>query len=211
MSGNTLYATVTVVSLVGAVAYSALHYMARGRAARAGGPAGGSATLKRFGLIERASYVFLTLTLLALAFTGMAPALVAGANLEGWMLMAHVGVGGAFMFLLLLTALLGTSSAAGSEAKLAPEQRCTFWTAMGLGVATTVTMMLSMVPLFGTHGMEVLREVHRYCGLAMVAVGYWHVYLSLVVRRGRISWLLRGKVSPEWAKHYSPQWQAAKQ
>ena len=41
-------------------------------------------------------------------------------------------------------------------------------------------------------------------GLAMVAVGYWHLYQTFVVRRGRISWLLSGKVSAEWARHYWP-------
>jgi len=209
MTANKLFAILTVLALAGTVAWSLLHFLARGRLVRAAGPAGGDATVRRLGLIERGSYVLLALTLLALAVTGMAPAVCTGKALTGWLLMAHVGSGGAFMFFLLLTALLGAGSAAGPDGKFAPSQRCAFWATLLLGAGTAVTMMVSMVPIFGPEGLDVLREVHRYCGLALVAVGYWHVYQTLVVRRGRIAWLISGKVSPEWVRHYSPQWQTA--
>jgi len=37
-----------------------------------------------------------------------------------------------------------------------------------------VTMMVSMLPIFGPAGIENLREIHRYCGLAFVMVAYLH-------------------------------------
>jgi cytochrome b subunit of formate dehydrogenase len=207
MNNDRLFAIATIVVVAGVIIFSLLHYVMIGRRVRAAGPVGGEATVRRLGLIERASYVFLALTLIALAVSGMAPALLYGKALSGLMLMGHVGAGGAFMFFLLLVALLGSGAAAGPDAKFAPSQCWTFWATLVLGVGTALTMMFSMVPIFGPHGLEVLRDAHRYCGLVLVAVGYWHVYQTLVVRRGRISWLLSGKVSSDWARHYCPSWQ----
>ena len=206
MNNDELFRVISIAVLAGAAGFSFLHYLAVGRRVRSAGPAGGNADLPRLGLIERASYVLLALTLLALAVTGMAPNLLAGQKLSGWLLMCHVASGGAFMFFLLLTALLGAGASAGPDAKFAAAQRCGFWATLTLGVATALTMMFSMVPVFGPHGLELLRDAHRYCGLALVAVGYWHVYQTLVVRRGRISWLLSGKVNSDWARHYCPEW-----
>jgi len=206
MNNDQLFRVISIAVLAGAAGFSFLHYLAVGRRVRLAGPVGASADLPRLGLIERASYVLLALTLLALAVTGMAPNLLAGQKLSGWLLMCHVASGGAFMFFLLLTALLGAGASAGPYAKFSAAQRCGFWATLTLGVATALTMMFSMVPIFGPHGLELLRDAHRYCGLALVAVGYWHVYQTLVVRRGRISWLLSGKVNSDWARHYCPEW-----
>jgi hypothetical protein len=41
-------------------------------------------------------------------------------------------------------------------------------------------MLLSMLPLFGTHQMEQLLLVHKYAGLALTVVALWHLYLAVV-------------------------------
>jgi len=206
ISNDQVYRVISIAALAGAVGFSFLHFLAAGREARSAGPVGAKADLKRLGLIERASYAFLALTLLALAMTGMTTNLLTGGKLTGWMLMAHVASGGAFMFFLLLTALLGAGCAAGPDAKFAASQRWGFWAMLTLGVATALTMMVSMLPIFGPYGLEVLRDVHRYCGLALVVIGYWHLYQTFIVRRGRLGWLLSGKVNSDWARHYCPEW-----
>ena len=206
ITNDQVYRVISIAVLAGTVGFCLVHFLAAGRKARSAGPAGAKADLKRLGLIERASYVLMALTLQALACTGMTQNLLTGGKLTGWMLMAHVGSGGAFMFFLLLTALLGAGSAAGPDAKFAPSQRWGFWAALTLGVATALTMMVSMLPIFGPYGLEVLRDVHRYCGLALVVTGYWHVYQTFIVRRGRLGWLLSGKVNSDWARHYCPEW-----
>jgi hypothetical protein len=206
MNNDVLFRVISIAVLAGVPALSVLHFLAAGRRVRSAGPVGGQADVRRLGLIERGSYVMLGLTLLALAVTGMAPNLLAGQKLSGWLLICHVGAGGAFMFFLVLTALLGAGDAAGRDAKFAAPQRCGFWATLTLGAATALTMMLSMVPIFGPGGLEVLRDAHRYCGLLLVAVGYWHTYQTLVVRRGRLNWLLSGKVNSDWARHYCPEW-----
>jgi len=207
MIGNDqLYRVVSVAVLAGTVGFSVLHFLASGRKQRSAGPTGGQGELKRLGLIERAAYVFMALTLMALTCTGMTQNILTGGKLTGWLLMAHVGSGGAFMFFLFLTALLGAGSASGADAKFVACQRFTFWSALALGAATALTMMVSMLPIFGPHGLEVLRDVHRYCGLALVGIGYWHLYMTFIVRRGRLGWLVSGKVNSDWARHYCPEW-----
>ena len=205
MTNDQLFAVLTIVVMAGTIGWSLLHFVAKGRSIRSAGSSGGEATVRRLGLIERAAYVLLTLTAIALAVSGMAPSLLFGEMLSGYLLMAHVMAGGVFMFFLLLTALLGAGGAAGPDGKFAASQRCSFWVILALGVGTALTMMFSMLPIFGPHGLEVLRELHRYMGLAIVAVGYWHIYQTMFVRRGRMSWLVSGKVSSEWARQYWPQ------
>ncbi len=207
MIGNDgLFQVVSIVALAGAAGVSLLHFLVAGAKARSAGPAGDEADLKRLGLIERAAYVFMALTLMALTCTGMTQNILTGGKLTGWLLMAHVGSGGGFMFFMLLSAILGAGAASGADSKFSVAQRCAFWITLTLGVTTALTMMVSMLPIFGPHGLEVLRDIHRYCGLIMVVTGYWHLYQTFIVRRGRLGWLVSGRVSSDWARHYCPEW-----
>ena len=122
-------------------------------------------------------------TFAALAVTGLGPSLVAGVRLTGWLLMAHVGSGGAFLFFLLLAALLWADEclcAVGAAAgRFSDAMKFTFLAMLALGVATALTMMVSMLPIFSPEGLEVLRDIHRYGALAYVAVAVLHVVLAV--------------------------------
>jgi len=48
-------------------------------------------------------------------------------------------------------------------------------------VPVSLSMVLSMFPIFGTHGQEWLMSLHQYTSLALTLVAMIHVYL--VIRR----------------------------
>jgi len=222
----------SIAALGGIVGISVLNFLAVGRKIRAAGSgATGPADMKRLGFIERFAFLGLALTLLALGVTGLGPMIVWGERLAGWALMAHVAAGGAFLACLLVVAVCWAGDcrfethdfgwccwccAAGSAGalpagKFDAGQKACFWGALVLGAATALTMMFSMFPIFSPCGLDVLRDAHRLCGLVFVLMGYWHVYQTVIVRRGRVGWLISGRVNSDWARHYhSIWWQAAK-
>jgi hypothetical protein len=143
---------------------------------------------------ERLAFLGFWLVVLLLAVTGFAPAIVPQdwlakwapvadmhGRLSGWALMAHVCGGGVFIgFLLALTVLWAEDcrfrpAVQGAPLeRFCPGQKLSFWLALMVGVVAIVTMMVSMLPIFGPGGIETLREIHRYCGLAFVMLAYLH-------------------------------------
>jgi hypothetical protein len=59
--------------------------------------------------------------------------------------------------------------------------KLTFWLAIFLVVPVSLSMVLSMFPIFGTHGQEWLMSLHQYTSLALTLVTMIHVHL--VIRR----------------------------
>jgi cytochrome b subunit of formate dehydrogenase len=57
-----------------------------------------------------------------------------------------------------------------------------FWLLVTGGFVVTMTMLLSMLPLFGTEELEELLEIHRYSGLVVVVAVALHLYCVLLQR-----------------------------
>jgi hypothetical protein len=113
--------------------------------------------------------------------------------LDGWLLFAHMFGAGAFTAVLPLVAItwcessrLGREDQESQEAEVAPRffwfPRLMFWVLLASGLVVTMTMLLSMLPLFGTDGLHQLLDVHRYAGLVAVVAALLHLY-SVVLQR----------------------------
>ncbi len=48
-----------------------------------------------------------------------------------------------------------------------------------LTLPISLTMVLSMYPIFGTHGQDMLLWIHRYCTLCFVMVAIAQTYLAI--------------------------------
>jgi hypothetical protein len=57
-----------------------------------------------------------------------------------------------------------------------------FWTVLVAGFIVTMTMLLSMLPVFGTDGLHRLLDIHRWAGLVAVAAAILHLY-SVVLQK----------------------------
>jgi cytochrome b subunit of formate dehydrogenase len=117
--------------------------------------------------------------------------------LGGWWLFIHMFGAGAFTVALPVLALtwcqanrFGCSAQPACDEGQAPTSRfpclakAMFWVILAAGLVVTGTMLLSMLPLFGTQGLELLLDVHRYAGLAVVAAMILHLYAALLPRFG---------------------------
>ena len=63
--------------------------------------------------------------------------------------------------------------------------KLTFWIVLAAGVVVAGTMLLSMLPLFGTDGLHVLLDIHRYSGLVVVVALLLHLH-SVVLQWARL-------------------------
>jgi len=59
--------------------------------------------------------------------------------------------------------------------------KLTFWLSMFLVVPVSLSMVLGMFQIFGTHGQELLISLHQYTSLALTLVAMIHVHL--IIRR----------------------------
>ncbi len=66
-----------------------------------------------------------------------------------------------------------------STGHLAVGQKVTFWLIIFLALPLILSIVLSMLSLFGTHGEELLLSVHRYTALVFALVGIVHIYLVI--------------------------------
>jgi hypothetical protein len=117
--------------------------------------------------------------------------------LGGWWLFIHMFGAGVFTVVLPVLALTWCEAncfgrpvqPAGDEGQQPPPRfpglaKAMFWVILAAGLLVTGTMLLSMLPLFGTHGLELLLDIHRYAGLAVVAAMILHLYAALLPRFG---------------------------
>ena len=62
--------------------------------------------------------------------------------------------------------------------------KLTFWLMLMSGLVVAGTMLASMLPLFGTHTLQELLELHRYGGLVLAAAALLHLYSVCAARLG---------------------------
>jgi hypothetical protein len=138
-------------------------------------------------------------SLLLLFVSGFAERMLFGEQIHGYTLMLHVGLAPVFVICAGVIAV-----AWGHQCRLNEDDRrslanllclkktasadtadlgwkLTFWLAIFLVVPVSLSMVLSMFPIFGTHGQEWLMSLHQYTSLALTLVTMIHVHL--VIRR----------------------------
>ena len=148
----------------------------------------------RWNVWEKLVYLATILSVAVLGVTAFFGVLCFGV-LDGWLLFAHLFGAGAFVFVLPVLAITWCGAnrfgrrlpASGSE-DAAPRlfwcPKVMFWIILASGLAVSVTMLLSMLPLFGTEGLTRLLDIHRYSGLVAVVATILHLYGVCLERVG---------------------------
>jgi len=148
----------------------------------------------RFNLWEKLVYLG---TLVAVAVAGVTSfySVLRFGGTHGWWLFFHMFGAGALTGVLPLLALTwGGANRFGQTAELpaaAAAQprffwipRVMFWLFLVSGFVVMMTMLVSMLPLFGSEGLEVLLDIHRYAGLLAVVTLAIHFYAVILQRVG---------------------------
>jgi hypothetical protein len=147
--------------------------------------------MNRFGMTGKLVCGVTTLTVLVLALTGFW-ALLRGEAMSGYTLMLHCTVAPVFCLFLAVTAVMGAQrnrfeGGDGRRGNRAIALRKTFfWLMLLAGIGVIMSMVLSMVPLYGTRGQEVLYELHRWSTVifVMVAVVWGALLVSSQKKKG---------------------------
>lgn len=152
------------------------------------------AAKSRWNLWERLVYLATIGSIAVLGATAFFAVIRFGA-LEGWLLFAHMFGAGAFVVVLPVLAITWCEAnrfgrRCVSEGEEAPAPRffwvpkVMFWLILTSGLAVAGTMLLSMLPLFGTDGQHCLLDIHRYSGLVVVVAIIVHFYTVMLQRFG---------------------------
>jgi hypothetical protein len=135
---------------------------------------------------EKLVYVATLASVAGLGVTSFFTVMRFGA-MHGWALFAHMVAAGLFVFVLPVLAItwcgvnrFAARSGSEQDGEDAPRffwlPRATFWVIVAGGLVVTLTMLLSMLPVFGTEGLQSLLDVHRYAGLVVVVAMLLHLY-----------------------------------
>ena len=152
-------------------------------------------------------YVVAVFSFVVLAVTGFYPVLVLGEHISGYLVMVHATFAPVFAVCLAVLAVLWAShcrftqgdwpwfdrivqrvtlagSGAGKSFRKGSGlgQKITFWLIVFLALPLALSIVLSMFPLFGTHGQELLLGTHR--GIALIFAPVAIVHTILLIRAG---------------------------
>lgn len=137
------------------------------------------------------------LSFAVLFLTGFGP-LVCGGKLHGYLLMLHATFALVFIACAAIVVFLGAGDFAFTkkDAEVIPAGcKCTgdgcwltdsgvgakagFWMLAALALPVTLTMVLSMLPLLGTHGQELMFELHRWSALMFAWTAIVELYILI--------------------------------
>ncbi len=152
------------------------------------------------GRLKKLALLVAMFCFVVLFLTGFGPRILCGVPLSGWLLMIHATCAPVFIvcvaflaatwafqcrftscdwdWLVRLVSLKWKGLLDGS----ALGWKITAWALMILVLPVSLTMIAGMYPIFGTHGQEVLFELHRFTAIALTLAAMIHVYLII---RGR--------------------------
>lgn len=102
-----------------------------------------------------------------LALTGLVTSALGRGLMSGLVLMLHVGMGGLFALAIALAALSFAERCRFNvnTVRFSTWDKLLFWAMLAAGLAVLLTAVLPMMPFYGTHGQEVLYELHRHSSL----------------------------------------------
>jgi formate dehydrogenase subunit gamma len=222
-----LYQTLSILAIAGTAGVCALHYLAVGR--RRPRPGLGRPAILRYNLWERFLHLVLLATFLVLAVTAYWASIGWGGPMTGYSLMIHTTCGAVFavaVAAMLITWAVGNAFGKHDcrwvekggpwstrddlpAGRFDAGDKIFFWAAGVLTLILLLSMLLSMVPLFGTAGQHLMYDIHRYAALVLMVLTLWHAYITTLAKPGGLTAVLRGRVTSGWARLYHPLWGGA--
>jgi len=150
--------------------------------------------------IKKLIYVILVICTLILLFTGLLQPLIFGKPISGFLLMLHVTIAPLFAIIVAICSVLWaqihsfssidwqklqkikTYQSEGKKNFWTSEsfQKILFWIGILLSLPIILTIILSMYRTFGTHGQEILLQIHRYCAMMFVIVVFYYTSINIL-------------------------------
>jgi cytochrome b subunit of formate dehydrogenase len=161
------------------------------------------------GALKKLCYLLSVVCFLVLGLTGFYPLLVHGEHLSGYLMMIHATFAPIFAICLAILALtwageyrfrrddcpwlqgllrwvtqlrIPAEAAEGPCKCAATTQKIAFWAIVVLALPLILSIVLSMLPLFGTHWQEFAMAAHRWTAVVFAVAVLVHTYLAVRIR-----------------------------
>jgi len=150
----------------------------------------------KLGWIKSFFYLSTLLLFLLMFISAFLNVIFIGDDLTGFFLLVHLTVAPLFsVFLAILIILFAhsnrftkndvdkitdNSGSIKSEINYSGYLKIVFWLIALLSIPTMISIILSMFPLFGTNGQQILLNIHRYSTLIIVLLVIFHIGLVSV-------------------------------
>lgn len=131
-------------------------------------------------VLKALAYLATALALLVLALTGFYPLLILRQNLTGYLLIIHVTAGGVFAACLTILAVMSAHNHRFTSGRLL--RKLCFWIIVLSALPLSLSIALSMFPLFGTTGQFFMADTHIYSAYVFSAAAVLHTLLSIRTR-----------------------------
>ncbi|MFC1793406.1 cytochrome b/b6 domain-containing protein [Planctomycetota bacterium] len=150
------------------------------------------------------AYLLALVCFVVLALTGFYPVLILGEHISGYLVMLHVTFAPVLTVCMAVLAVMWASNcrftagdwpwferivqrvtSVGGVDKAAKNknsglgQKITFWLIVFLTLSLALSIVISMFPLFGTHGQELLLGLHRDIAYIFTVVVIVHTFLLI--------------------------------
>ncbi|MFO0942411.1 MAG: hypothetical protein U0930_16865 [Pirellulales bacterium] len=132
------------------------------------------------GWFSRIAYIAFIVCVAVLSITAFG-SIVREGHMQHYALIAHTSGAGAFVFLLIAVSATYLPRGSATRDNWTVEQ-WSAWILVLVSLCTVATMLISMVPVLDTQGMNQALVVHRFAGLATAMVAIVHLF-SLVAGR----------------------------
>jgi hypothetical protein len=154
-----------------------------------------------FSITRQFVFVLALLSFLVLALTGFIPVIITGHHLGGFLLVVHVIAAPIFILSIGVLAVLAAhyfrfdkedwtsiKSAMSNEDSSKEKLRLfwrklLYWIILLLSLPVAMSIVLSMYPIFGTDGQEILLTIHRYSTLLIAFAVLAYSYLVTLQTR----------------------------
>ena len=197
-----MFRIISIIVLLASVSAVILHFMitrSKPKQTATAKPAKRPGLLGILDVLSKLAYLVGVLSFSALLITGFFPCLVLGQTISGYWLMVHVSAGGifavclAFMTVMFaeqcrfdrsdcsrLQKLFGKESVERQDIiKFTSGLKISFWLIILLALPVILSIIMSMLGIAGTHGQELLMQLHRYCALPLAVIAVINMYLVI--------------------------------
>lgn len=157
------------------------------------------------GVLRKLVFLLAILCFVVLVITGFTPMIFLGESITGWWLMIHATAAPIFAACMAILAvlwadrnrldknywpwlnraLLRQPKSTTLPEKYELELKISFWAILVLSLPVILSAVVSMFPIFDTHGQEVLLQIHRYSTLLLSLFAIIYLYLAVLTEMNR--------------------------
>ena len=172
-----MYRVIATIAISGAVAAAAMGFFSKKKSGNGSGLK--AIIFDKTQPLKSIIYALTGVSIFGLTLTGFWAAIIKAEPQSGFLLMLHCTLAPVLCFSLTAAVIISAQRHCLDESDWPPRQsvswrKICFWVLMIAAVPVILSMVMSMLPIFGSVGQEILYDIHRAAALVLTvsALGY---------------------------------------